>query len=97
MTETFSLKISTAGGRLREDSRELPLDGGGPCGSMPVHVTVEKASRLVVFRVTGDPDIREMIESVERALADPRYQSGYNFLREISLEVVLSLKVTPLI
>ena len=49
---------------------------------MPVQVTVETANRLVAFRVTGDPDIREMIASVDRALADPRYQSGYNFLSD---------------
>ena len=49
---------------------------------MPIHVTVEKASRVVVFRVTGNPDIQEMIESVDRALADSCYQSGYNFLSD---------------
>jgi hypothetical protein len=49
---------------------------------MPVEITVETANRLVVFRVTGNPDIREMVASVDRALADPLYQSGYNFLSD---------------
>jgi hypothetical protein len=38
---------------------------------MPVEITVETANRLVVFRGTGNPDIREMVASVDRALADP--------------------------
>jgi hypothetical protein len=49
---------------------------------MPVQITVETANRLVVFRVTGNPDIREMMAAVDRALADPLYQSGYNFLSD---------------
>lgn len=49
---------------------------------MPVEITVETANRLVVFRVTGNPDIREMVAAVDRALADPLYRSDYNFLSD---------------
>lgn len=49
---------------------------------MPIRVTLEAASRLVVFQVSGDPGIQEMIDSVEAALRHPSYRTGFSFLSD---------------